>query len=266
MRVISLINGSLISETMTVYALHYAKQLNASVDLVYIKGRDSLKDIMLNVENLRLIAQSLEVEIEYSTFDSLLQLKEFVEDKDVDMLFCSTRQKHTIFDRSFVKSLIAQNIKVDLAVLKVVKLGNASTIENIIMPIRDTKLSVKKFTLFSTFSLAYNAKSEIYSLDEISSKDMYKVTPKIIKSRLKDILFGLRHYLKLLRALGVTFAIKHDFALTEGERVKSHIAKHHYDLAIVGAHHEKALFSHHPIDILFENPMINTIYFLPHKD
>ena len=266
MRVISLINGSLISETMTVYALNYAKQLNASVNLVYIKGGDSLKYIMLSVENLKLIADNLGVEIEYSTFDSLLQFKEFVDEKNVDMLFCSTRQQHTIFDKSFVKSLITQNVKADLAVVKVVKLGNVLAIENIIMPIRETKLSVKKFTLFSTFSLAYNAKSEIYSLDEISSKDMYKVTPKIIKARLKDILFGLRHYLKLLRELGVRFAIKHDFALAEGERVKSHIAKHHYDLAIVGAHPEKALFSHHPIDILFENPMINTIYYLPHKD
>jgi len=266
MRVISLINGSLISETMTVYALNYAKQLNASVNLVYIKGGDSLKYIMLSVENLKLIADNLGVEIEYSTFDSLLQFKEFVDEKNVDMLFCSTRQQHTIFDKSFVKSLITQNVKADLAVVKVVKLGNVLAIENIIMPIRETKLSVKKFTLFSTFSLAYNAKSEIYSLDEISSKDMYKVTPKIIKARLKDILFGLRHYLKLLRELGVRFAIKHDFALAEGERVKAHIAKHHYDLAIVGAHPEKALFSHHPIDILFENPMINTIYYLPHKD
>ena len=266
MRVISLINGSLISETMTVYALNYAKQLNASVNLVYIKGGDSLKYIMLSVENLKLIADNLGVEIEYSTFDSLLQFKEFVDEKNVDMLFCSTRQQHTIFDKSFVKSLITQNVKADLAVVKVVKLGNVLAIENIIMPIRETKLSVKKFTLFSTFSLAYNAKSEIYSLDEISSKDMYKVTPKIIKARLKDILFGLRHYLKLLRELGVRFAIKHDFALAEGERVKSHIAKHHYDLAIVGAHPEKALFSHHPIDILFENPMINAIYYLPHKD
>jgi hypothetical protein len=263
MRVISLINGSLISETSSIYALHYAKFLGFNFTLVYINGKDSIKEVNKSVEDLTHIADTLEVESEFLTFDDLDELKEFIETKDVDMLFCSTRHKHSILDKSFVQTIIKKDIKVDLSVVKVVKLGRADSVDNIILPIRDSKLSVKKFTLFSAFSLAYSSKAEIYSVDKVSPIEFHKGS---MKEKLQEVIFNLRHYFRLAKMMDFKFSIKHDCALGEGERVETHIAKHGYDLAIVGAHHDKSFFGQHPIDVLFENPMLNTIYFIPHKD
>ncbi|MBN2782993.1 MAG: hypothetical protein JXQ66_07125, partial [Campylobacterales bacterium] len=73
-------------------------------------------------------------------------------------------------------------------------------------------------------------------------------------------------YFRLSNMIDYKFTLKHHYALAEGANVLSHIAKHNYDLAIVGAHHEKRFFkASHPIDILFEKPIINTIYFIPGK-
>jgi len=266
MKVISLINGSLISETTAAYAIHYAKELKSSISFIYVTGHDSIQDVMRSSENLKAKSSNMDVEAEFIILDTLYELKKYAHSKDADMIFCSTRHKHGILDKSFVQSIISQNIRADLSVIKIVKLGNTQNIENIILPIKDTKLSVKKFTLMTVFTLAYNAKFEIYSLDTISSKQLSNISTQDIKKRLKEIIFGLRHYIKLLKINSIPFSIKHDFSLKDGNKVKTHIARNNYDLAIVGAHHDHSFLKHHPIDILFENPLINTLYFIPHKD
>jgi len=266
MVVISLINGSIISETVAIYALKYAKKLEYKYILAHIQGRDSLEDVLKSVQNITKLSKSNGVESEFIRFETLDDFTEFVAIKDVDMLFCSTRHKHTLFDQSFVKSLLKKNLKADLAVLKVVKIGVAQSVDKVILPIRDSKLSVRKFALFSSFSLIYDAKSEIYSVDKITNRSLAKIDLIVQKKRLKEIIFNLRHYLKLSKLMDFKFSIKHDYALQEGDAVLSHIAKHEYDLAIVGGHHDKSFFGEHPIDILFDKPIINTLYFIPHKD
>lgn len=266
MVVISLINGSIISETTAIYALKYAKKLEYKYIVAHIQGNDSLEDVETSVQNITKLSKNNEIDSEFITFETLDDFSEFVAIKDVDMLFCSTRHKHTLFDKSFVKSLLKKNLRADLAVLKVVKLGVAQSVDKIILPIRDAKLSVRKFALFSSFSLIYDAKSEIYSVDRVTKRDLAKIDLIAQKKRLKEIVFNLRHYLKLSKLMNFKFSIKHDYALKESDVVLSHIAKHKYDLAIVGGHHDKSFFGQHPIDILFEKPIINTLYFIPHKD
>lgn len=253
----------MISETSSIYALHYAKELGLELTLVHIKGQDICKDVKKSSEDLKYLATSLEVDSDFLVFENLDEFKEFVNSKDVDMLFCSTRHNHSILDKSFVQTLIKKDIKVDLSVVKVVKLGRADSIDSIILPIRDSKLSVKKFTLFSAFAKAYSSKSEIYSVDKVSP---ISLSHNNEKEKLQNVIFNLRHYFRISKMMNFKFSVKHDSALGEGERVEAHIARHGYDLAIVGAHHDKSFFGQHPIDILFENPMINTIYFIPHKD
>jgi hypothetical protein len=264
MQVISLINGSLISENSTIYALHYAKFLSYKLTLIHINnGKDDIKEVKKSAEELMNLAKKFEVESEFLMFEKLKELKNFVEIKDVDMMFCSTRNKHNILDKSFVQKIIKKEMMTDLAVVKIVKLGRSDNVENIILPIRDSKMSVRKFTLFSSFVLAYSTKSEIYSIDKVSPMEF---KTKNQKERLKEVKFNLRHYFRLAKMMNFKFSLKHDFAMVEEDKVKTHIAKNSYDLAIVGAHHDKSFFRKHPIDTLFEKPLINTIYFIPHKD
>ncbi|MBU0632214.1 hypothetical protein KKA17_06195 [bacterium] len=266
MRVISLINGSIISETTAIYALNYAKRLDAILDLVYIKGTDSLSDVRKSVEELNILSSSCDLESEFLIFENFQEFTVYVKEKDIDVIFCSTRQNHSIFDKSFTQILIRANLAVDLAVVKVVKLSMQNSIEKIILPVRNSKLSVKKFSFFTTFALTYNAKAEVYSIDKVSKNKMATMNIQKEKTRLKEIIFNFRHYLRLSKLLDFKFSIKHDYAMTEGDRVKAHIANHGYDLAIVGGHHQESFFYQHPIDILFKHPMLNVIYFIPFKD
>jgi len=266
MRVISLINGSLSSETTSIYALHYAKRLAYKVSLVYIKEREYSKELDKSFENIKHSADFLEVETELLVFEDLEEFKNFIESKDVDMLFCSSRHNHCILDGSFAQAIVKLDMRVDLAVVKIVKLFRANSVDSLILPIRGSKISIKKFTLFCTFAFAYNARAEIYSIDKISKNNLSKIHSLQIKRNLKELIFNLRHYFRIATLMDFKFNLKHDYTLAEGEQVKSHIAQHGYDLAIVGAHHDKSFFGSHPIDVLFENPMINTIYFIPHKE
>jgi len=266
MRVIGFVNGSLAAETTAIYALHYAKKLEFPITLVYIQSRDSTREVELSVKHISKIALELSVECDYEMFESILDCKAFIQNRDFDMLFCSTRHDHSLLDNSFAKRLIDEKLKVDLAIIKIVKLSRAQKIEKIILPIRTSKLSIKKFTLFSSFALAYDAKAEIYSVDRVSKRELSKIDINGIKQRLQAIVFQLRHYFRAAKLMGFKFSIKHDFALVEGDRVKEHIAKHGYDLVIIGAHHDRSFWGHHPIDVIFKQPMINTIYFIPYKD
>ena len=264
MRVISLINGSLISETSSIYSFYYAKELGYTPLLVHIKGKDSLDTVQKSVAELEKIGNKLGVKVEFQLFKNLSEFKKFIEKEDIDIVFSSTRHKHSILEKSFIQTLIKKGLETDFAVVKVVKSGVAESVNKIILPIRDSKLSVKKFVLFSVFNLAYKSEGEVYSINKVSPFE-FKNSLKYIKKRTKEIFFNLRHYFRFAKISGFNFSIKADIAIEEGEKVETHIVKHNFNLAIVGAHHSKIFFGKHPIDILFEKPIINTIYFIPYK-
>jgi hypothetical protein len=161
MRVVSLINGSLSSETASIYALHYASKLSYKISLVYIKEREYSQELEKSFQNIKHSADFLEVECELLIFENLKEFKNFIQTRDIDMLFCSSRYKHSIFDRSFAQSLVKMDMKVDLAI-------------------------------------AYQAKAEIYSIDKISKNQLSKLDSVQIKERLKEVIFNLRHYYQTL--------------------------------------------------------------------
>jgi len=267
MRVISLTNGSLISQATSTYALHYAKTLELKLSVVHIKNeKDTLLDVQKSYEDLEAEAKDTNVEIDFILFENLQEFKTFVTKHDIDMLFCSTKHHRSVLDNSFAKMLVNMNLKVDIAIAKIIKLYGADMVENIIMPIKGAKLSVRKFTLFAAFVKAYSAKSKIYSVDKISKSQAAFIDVHEKKEKLVDVLFGLRHYLRLKKMLQSKFSIKHDFAFIEGDVVKSHIVKYNHDLIIIGGHHQDSFFGSHPIDILFKEPIVNSIYFIPYKD
>ncbi len=263
MHVITLINGSLSSQTSSIYALNYAKQSNLPLYILHVKGKDSLEEVQKSADDLFALAQEKDVESNFTIFDTLEELTTFIEQKDIDMIFCSTRYRHALFDPSFVQTLIHKKLKVDFAIVKVLNTGYANRVENVVLPIRSSKLSVKKFTLFSTFVLAYNAKAEIYSIDKIYKSSFFE---KKETTRLKELIFHLRHYFRLANMLNFKLSLKHDFAYGEGEMVRSHIGRNRFDLTIVGAHTSSSFFFSHPIDTLFEDPLINTVYFIPYEE
>jgi len=266
MRVVSLINSTMISEISATYALYYAKSFSMGLSLVHIQEQyssQSTKKIFLNIQKL---AKSIGVEVDFIVCENLKELKRLVLSENIDIIFSSTKHNHSIFEYSFAKKIINMDMKVDLAIVKVVKSSGADNIDKIIMPIRGYQLSVKKFTFFSSLVNAYNSNAEIFSVDKINRKKAATLDTKKVKKKLQKVIFNLRYYFRLSSLMNIKFSIKHNYAFKEGDEVQSHIAKNSYDLAIVGGHHNKSLFKAHPIDILFKSPMINTIYFIPSRD
>ena len=266
MKVISLINSTMISETSATYALHYAKSFSLDLILVHIKERNSSQSTQKIFLNIQKVANSIGVEVDFIVCKNLKELKQLVLSKNIDIIFSSTKHKYSIFDNSFTKKIINMGMKVDLAIVKVVKLSGADSIDKIIMPIRGYQLSVKKFTFFSSLVNAYNSNAEIFSVDKITAREAATIDTKKVKRKLQKVVFNLRHYFRLANIMNMKFSIRHSYAFKEGDEIQSHIAKNSYDLAIVGGHHEKSLFKAHPIDVLFKSPMINTIYFIPSRD
>ncbi len=266
MKVVTLVNGSLSSHTTAIYALYYAKQMGAGLEFVYLKEENNVDEVRNHIQDIKDLADSFEIDNEFVYFETLPLLKEYLEKKDISILFCSTKKNSSLYAESFVRKIVRFKIPLDMAVVKVVKVGRAHNIEKIVMPIRDSKLSVHKFNFFSTVSLAYEAKSEIYSVDKISRFRLSYQNNISLKEKLQNVIFNLRHYLQLAKSMEFRFAIKHDYAFVEGERVQEHIAKHRFDLIIIGGHYSRNIFKSHPIDVLFNRPMVNTIYFIPYKE
>lgn len=266
MRVISLINSTMISETSSIFALYYAKSYNLKLTLLHIRSGHNTDMVEKVFRDVNQVALSLEVAVDLLYLDSLEELRKLVYNENIDMLFCSTKHQHSLLEPSFAKRLIRMEFKVDLAIVKVAKQGVSQSVEKIIMPIRGYHLSVKKFTFFSTMVNAYDADAEIFSIDPLKKGKAAVLDAKMIKQKLKEVIFNLRHYFRLATIMKMKFSIKHHYALVESDDVRSHIVKNRFDLAIVGGHHKQSLFQKHPIDVLFEKPLINTIYFIPSKD
>ncbi len=266
MRVLSLINGTLISETASTYALYYAKSFGWQLSLVYIRDKEPLAMVEKVFNDIESLASPLGVGVDLIIYERFEELEQLVFEENIDMLFCSTKNNRSIFDKSFAKKIINARLKVDLAIVKVVKIGIAEDVEKIIMPIRGYQLSVNKFAFFASLVNAYDANAEIFSIDEIKKREIASLNAKKVKRKLQDTVFNLRHYFRLANVMGMKFSIKHHFALVGGDEIQSRIAKNSYDLAIVGGHHQKSFFKTHPIDILFEKPTINTIYTIQSKD
>ncbi|MFA6195560.1 MAG: hypothetical protein WC656_02805 [Sulfurimonas sp.] len=266
MRVVSLINSNMICETSSTYALYYAKSLSLKLSLVHIKESDKLALIEKVYVDIQRLAILLEVEVELILYDNFEELEQFIRDKNVDILFCSTKHKHSLFEESFAKRVIKLGMKVDLAVVKVVKFAAANCVDKMIMPIRGHHLSVNKFTFFTAFVNTYHAKAEIFSVDEIKKHQMAALDAKAIKVKLQDVIFNLRHYFRLADIMKMKFTMKHRYAFSRQDEVQAHIAKNSYDLAIVGGHRKKNFFYRSHIETLLEKPIINTIYFIPFNE
>ncbi|WP_281950770.1 hypothetical protein [Nitrosophilus kaiyonis] len=267
MKVATFINGSIISENSSFYAIKYAKKLNLKVYAIYIKEKISTDEVKKSYENIKLYADNLSVKIDFIILEDIYQLKSFIEKENIVQIFTSTKHKHTIFESSFAKSLLKKDLKSDIAIVKIVKIGDIKNIDKIILPIREDKLSVKKFTFFMTFALTHSAKAQIYSIDKVTRNFLAFLDENQKSKKVKNIIFNLGHYFNLAKLMKYELSIKHDFTMMEEiEKVNAHIAKYGFDLAIVGGHHKESFFNRHPIDILFTLPIINTIYFIPYKE
>ena len=272
MKVIAAINGTITAESMAFYALKYAQVQGQTLVLLHIENeKDNISEVESSMDRISTIAVSENVQIERVVLNSALKpaLKNFLSTIYADIIFCSTRKKKRFIANSFSEILTNMNLKVDIAVVRVVNIYKIMDLNNMMLSIKGDKLSVKKFTFFATLASAYKANTEIYSVSSMSKYKLSRIDMHEAREKLGLINYNLRHYLKLSHYMPFSIHIKHNFTQNEEESILSHIAKSNTELVIIGAKRlsvSSFFQSEMPIEKLMREASVNTIAYYPKED
>ena len=137
------------------------------------------------------------------------------------------------------------------------------------MPIKSSRVSIKKFTFFASMVRAYQARSEIYSVTVVNRWKWHNIDISATKERLEKINSKLFHYIKLFKLLNLHLRIKHAFTQNEAEQVLHHLSHHNFDLMVIGGKRLSTFsrfLGEKPIEKILRNSPINTIAFYPKKE
>lgn len=272
MKVVAAINGSITAQNMALYALKYAQVQNQTLVLLHIKNKkDNLDEIESSMQRIDNIAISLNVPLERVILSGSYKrvIKRFLSTNFVDIIFCSTRKHNSFITNSFSEVLIKMNLNVDIAVVRIVNMSNIMDLDSLMLSIKEDKLSVKKFTFFTTLASAYRAKAEIYSVSSMSRIELSRVDMHEARDRLSLINYNLRHYLKLANIMKLPLYIKHNFTNSEAKSILTHIAKSNIQLVVIGGKRLSvtSFFKKEmPIEILMREALINTIAYYQKED
>lgn len=265
MKVIAAINGTITAESMAFYALRYAKSQNFTLLLLHVENKkDGLDEVKASIDRITTVALSENIQVQHTILEksSKRKIKEFLLSANADTIFCSTRKYKRFITDSFSEVLINMNLNIDIAVVRIVNISNIIDMNNMLLCIKEDKLSVKKFTFFATLASAYNAYGEIYSVTSMSRYSLSRVDMHEARQRLESINYNLRHYIKLVNFMPFSVHIKHSFANNEANSILTHIAKSDTQLVVIGAKRLsiKSFFAKEkPIEKLMREASVNTI-------
>ncbi len=272
MKVVAAINGSLVSEGSAFLALQYAKEQSLDLLLLHIKNdKDSLESVYSSSKEIKhaAIKEGVECDIVILEGSPRDVVPEYLNNLHVDAFFCSTRVRQRFFTNSFSERLIKMNLNTDIAVVRIVHMHNFKEVDGIVLPIKDAKLSVKKFTFVSTLALAFKSDVEILSLSMTTKNRLAKFDMRKLRERFAHINFELRHYKDLSKLIPFTLRIKHEFSDNETQSILHHIAHSECQLVVVGAK-RFSFFSffrgEKPIETLLRQTSKNMIAYYPKED
>ena len=273
MNVIAAINGQVTSEVAALYGLHFARINRLPLVLLHVANPDdALEAVEKSMANIEKIAGENEVETERVMLKgpSAETVKHYLFENKSEILFCSTRyrQRKKFFNLSFSEKLIGMALPVDLAVVRVVHVHSTLSTERIVLPIKEDRMSVEKFTFFASMARAYNAGGEIYSVTVTSKKGKAALALGDTKRILQKIDDRLSHYVHLAKLMDIPLRLKHSIALNEIDQVLHHLSHNDFHLMIVGGERLSAFASFtkpKPIERLQRYTPVNTIAFYLRK-
>ncbi|MBW2183664.1 MAG: universal stress protein [Deltaproteobacteria bacterium] len=270
MNVIAAVNGQVTSEVAAMYGLHFARIYGLPLILLHVVNpKDSLDSVEKSMENIEEAAKEHKVETERVLLEgtTAATVKRYLFENKSEILFCSTRfrQRKKLFNLSFSEKLTSMDLPVDLAVVRVIHIHSTlSTTERIVLPIKEDRMSVEKFTFFAAMARAYNASGEIYSVTVTSKKRRASLDMGDTKRILQKINDRLSHYIQLAKLMDIPLRIKHSIAINEIDQVLHHLSHNDFHLMIVGGERLSAYASFSkpkPIERLQRYTPVNTIAF-----
>lgn len=269
MKVIAAMNGLVSSDVAALYALRYAALFDYTLCLLHVLNpTDRREEVELSMTIAEEAAVHYQVKTErvFLTGEPVLAIGKYLAETRTDTLFCSTRLRtqKRFFQNSLSEKLSRLSLPANLAVIRVAHVNAVFVTENILLPIREDRLSVRKFAFFSSLAKAFAAATEIYSIHPTGRGRLAAMDIHAARVLFQKINTRLSHYANTLKLLDIPFTIKHAVTGREVDQILHHLARHDFQLMIIGGRrpsHFPEFFQENPMERLFWRTPVNTIAF-----
>ena len=269
MKVIAALNGLVSSDVAALYALRYAALFDYTLCLLHVLNpADRREEVELSMTAAEEAASHYEVKTErvFLTGEPTEAIGQYLAANRTDTLFCSTRirTKKRFFQNSLSEKLSRLSLPANLAVVRVAHVNAVFVTENILLPIREDRLSAPKFAFFSSLAKAFGAATEIYSIHPTDRRRLAAMDTHAAKMLFQKINTRLSHYANTMKLLDIPLTIKHALTGKEIDQILHHLARHDFQLMIIGGRRGSplsGLFGENPMERLFWHTPVNTIAF-----
>lgn len=255
MRVVSMINGSLLSESASYYALSYARSVQLPFTALFVdNGKESQKAVEQSVQALQKFADANNVPFEFVQLqgEDVPQLQHFCQLYAVDTLFCATRQKSSL--RSFSEKIVNSGIETDIAVVKVKNISHVRS-SNRLMLVSREKINPHVFVLWLGLLKVNDATGRIY----LSAEDGFAKAST--KSGLKYLAAPFMQLAALSGAGEDQIEVVNALQPMDVEALLRYEAENNIDLLVIRA----GVYPKKELNHLGDHSGVNSILFYPWK-
>lgn len=267
MKVIAAINGLVSSDVAALYALRYAALFDYTLCLLHVLNpSDRREEVELSMSTAEEAAAHYRVKTErvFLTGEPVAAIRQYLAATRADTLFCSTRMHRRFFQDSLSEKLSRLSLPANLAVVRIAHVNAVFVTENILLPIREDRLSARKFAFFSSLAKAFAAETEIYSIHPTSRRRLAAMDTHTARMLFQKINTRLSHYANTMKLLDIPLTIKHALTGREIDQILHHLARHEFQLMLIGGRRLSLfswLFRENPMERLFWHTPVNTIAF-----
>jgi nucleotide-binding universal stress UspA family protein len=267
MKVIAALNGLVSSDVAALYALRYAALFDYTLCLLHVlnpSDRREEVELSMAIAEEAAIHYKVKTERVFLTGEPVLAIRKYLAETRTDTLFCSTRMHRRFFQDSLSEKLSRLSLPANLAVIRVAHVNAVFVTENILLPIREDRLSAQKFAFVSSLAKAFDAATEIYSIHPTGRRKLAAMDTHTARMLFQKINTRLSHYASTLKLLDIPFTIKHALTGREVDQILHHLARHDFQLMIIGGRRLSpfsGFFQENPMERLFWHTPVNTIAF-----
>ncbi len=267
MKVIAAVNGLVTSDIAALYALRYAALFGRTLVLLHVENAaDSRPEVEACMAGIEEAAEQYRVKCErlFLQGEPAPAIQAYLLRTNAEILFCSTRMRKRFFEDSLSDRLTRLPLPVDLAIVRVAHVDAAFLAEAVLLPIREDRLSIKKFVFAGAMAKAFGATTEIYSVTLAGKRRLARLDIGATKELFQKINDRLSHYAKAFALMAVPLRIKHALAENEIDQILHHAAHHEFGLLIIGGRRLSGFspfWRERPIARLFRYTPVNTIAF-----
>ena len=267
MKVIAALNGLVSSDVAALYALRYAALFDYTLCLLHVlnpSDRREEVELSMTIAEEAAVHYKVKTERVFLTGEPVLAIRKYLAETRTDTLFCSTRMHRRFFQDSLSEKLSRLSLPANLAVIRVAHVNAVFVTENILLPIREDRLSAQKFAFVSSLAKAFDAATEIYSIHPTGRRKLAAMDTHTARMLFQKINTCLSHYSNTLKLLDIPFTIKHALTGREVDQILHHLARHDFQLMIIGGRRPSSFtefFQENPMERLFWHTPVNTIAF-----